>query len=135
MKKAFIILIGLLTFNVVACSPVYKTDYNYTPPSTHEGAMCVEHCNSMKNLCEQTCKAEESECKYEGKLDAQKEYDRYIRDRQKKGREIKKEKSDFEYASCGPASCTQECNNNYKSCYSSCGGVVNEFKKCTAFCN
>ena len=136
MKKIFIILIGVATFSVTACSPIYKTGYNYAPPPSHEGLMCVDHCMGMKTLCEQTCETKQSKCEYDAKKDASDDYDHYVREREYKGREVKKDKYDFDRSSsCSQSSCQQECAENYNSCYSSCGGGVSSSKQCTAFCD
>lgn len=126
-------LLGL----VVACGPVYETQYQIVPPKTETGRMCANNCLLMQQNCQQSCAMQDQQCAITNKLQAQNDYQQYVIERQKANKPIKKTANDFYYSSsCSNSdSCGQNCASSYRICHTNCGGQVIQNTVCTFNCN
>ena len=129
----FFTVLGLLA--LLACGPVYGTKYHYAPPQKDSGRMCVNSCLSEKAYCEQDCYARQKACEHEAEDRADYEYAEYVHTQKKNKHDIKRERSSFVQYCSEEDSCKQSCEKNHNICYVNCGGVINESRECTAFCD
>ena len=132
--RAAMLVLALL---VAGCGPIYETVYSYQPPRSPQGRQCVGQCQQINQYCRQNCQLRETSCQATARQDASYDYDRYVRERQRHRQEIKKSPSDFDHSySCSSASsCEQTCGDDYRMCYTNCGGVVTSREECTMFCD
>jgi len=122
MRKATCLLgaacCGLLL--AAGCGPMYNTEYTFVPPETPTGQTCVFQCENSKLQCEQIEDMKQERCEDR----ADREYER-CKDREKEKH-------------CYRSYCSVDysrCETRHRGCYQSCGGKVEEHKKCVAFCN
>lgn len=123
----------LMVWALSACSPIYQTNYDYEPPSSKMGKVCIAQCIQSKSMCQQMCKMREDNCRVRAHEDAIVQYENY-RDQQRRiDGEIKKSVSDFDRGYACSETC--DCTNAFNECYGACGGQVIENKVCVAFCD
>lgn len=126
----------MLAAIVAACGPMYDTQYFFTPPSDAAGRQLAGQCRVMSKMCAQNCELRESACRAEAREDAQYEYNRYVRQREKEKAKIKKSLSSFVNDShCSSSACENDCEEEYRSCYVEAGGQVRSKQVCVAFCD
>ncbi|MCB0358636.1 MAG: hypothetical protein KDD44_03345 [Bdellovibrionales bacterium] len=118
--------IGAVLVLLSACSPVYRTNYSFVPPEDPRGQACVFQCQTVKLQCEQLEKSENDRCVDRAEYD----YDR-CEARNDRRRE---DKQDYCYRSYCPGPNFDRCEDQYRSCYQSCGGTVNAHTQCVSFC-
>lgn len=127
-----VILVGLL---VQACGPQFETRYSYAPPPTDAGKLCATQCQTVKTYCRRTCAAEEGSCKAQQQSRAQYDYNQYVRKQQAAKREIERSPNSFlSYGACSTGGCNENCDGDFRICYSTCGGQVQESVVCTSGC-
>lgn len=73
------VLVIILTLVLGSCGPFYRTKYNYIPPSNHNGLICINQCISEKSMCGNNCSNQSHSCQYLKEVEAQNEYNEYIR--------------------------------------------------------
>ena len=129
------LLLGLAVLG--ACGPVYQTVYDYTPPPTAQGQLCASKCGEISRLCTQNCSLREDRCVAEARERGARDFERYVRDRQDAKLPIEKDVDDFTYTGgCyTSSSCSRTCDEDYRRCFTGCGGQVTSRQVCTAFCN
>ncbi len=131
-RITMVILVGLL---VQACGPQFETRYSYAPPPTNAGKLCATQCQTVKNYCRRTCRAEEGSCEAQQQSRAQQEYNQYAKRQQAAKREIERTPSSFlSYGACDAEMCNENCETDFRICYSTCGGEVRESVICTSGC-
>ena len=118
---------------LVACGPIYKTQYSYVPPRTSMGNMCISQCVQNKSMCEQMCQMKNQTCRLQAHQDALYQYENYRREQERIGKPIKRTVNDFEYTGACNEICS--CDTTFNACYSACGGQVLERQVCVAFCD
>ncbi|NWG45951.1 MAG: hypothetical protein HXY25_05310 [Alphaproteobacteria bacterium] len=128
-------LLALLT--LLACGPIYDTQYSYAPPPTAEGRVCAMQCQQTEAYCARSCDLEAETCRAEQRAEAAEAYERYVRDRSRAGKSIDRSLSDFDqsYMCSSSGSCRSQCSASYRGCFSACGGAVSAERVCVAFCN
>lgn len=117
----------LLSIVVTSCGPLYDTRYDFVPPESSSGRACVYQCENSKSSCLQLAEYRKRDC--EDRADY--EYERCQDDIARRG---KKEK----WYDCFRDSCedgSDRCNEQYLSCYRSCGGDVKVSQVCIANCD
>ena len=124
-------------------SPIYETTYEQVAPHTPQGNYCATSCVSARQSCSQSCSIIEGQCKIGHKQKAQEEFQAYVLERERLGRPLKKDISDFEYGIFGSdisgceasqRSCEDNCFTNFSQCYTSCGGQVIPHTRCVDNC-
>lgn len=134
MSRFFsLILSALLMAALVGCGPIYRTDYNYMPPKSSAGKMCISQCLQNKSICEQSCQVSNENCKERAHEDALLQYATYRADQARNNQPIKKSVNDFDTSYRCNQSC--DCAPAFNSCYSACGGQIQTNKVCVAFCD
>ena len=126
---SFLLAIICLT----GCGPIYRTNYNYVPPHSGAGKMCISQCLQNKSMCEQSCEMRNESCKERAHEDAIVQFEAYKHEQFKNKQPIKRSVSDFDTSSSCYENC--DCAPSFNSCYSACGGQVQENKVCVAFCD
>ncbi|MCB0323833.1 MAG: hypothetical protein KDD69_09680 [Bdellovibrionales bacterium] len=125
--------VPLLVLLSTGCSPVYQTDYTFTPPESSEGRACVFQCENTKLQCQQLQQSRYDLCLQRAELayqncEARKIY-RYDYD--------KGEAKCVENCFCYRESCsvdTTSCDAQHRACYQTCGGGVSSRTYCVSNC-
>lgn len=148
MKKLLLPLFMLSAVSLTACNE-YKEDW--IPPATPMGTACVSQCNSSKQQCQiaqqqlqQQCQANHQRavadyqrCKAMNPSTSQCSSYRTKTETINGQTVTKQECTSTRYGSpCGDEprnSCSNStnmsmCDANYKSCFTSCGGVINRYE-------
>lgn len=122
---------------ISSCGPRYETTHAYTAPQSQYGRMCVNQCLNGKAMCEQDCHARQVDCEYRAEIDAQNEYNSYVRAQKMQNRAVKKTKSSFKRycSSSDTKQCTESCTSSHNLCYSNCGGLVASSTQCVSNCD
>ena len=120
---------------LAGCGPVYTTDYKMVPPDTEEGRYCANNCLMAQRNCTQSCGHEVRQCQENERLRGENKYMRYVREREKAGKEIKRSEDSFinDYH-CDDDDCAESCAEDYRICHTNCGGQVIPHTYCSAFC-
>ncbi len=133
MKRLWLLVL-LMAMVLTSCGPIYRTTYSYQPPKSSSGKMCVAQCFQNKTYCQQMCSMRDQNCRMQERSNAYYEYQAYRDKRVAEGKKVKQNVSDFDhsYSECGrPCGCTPDFN----MCYQNCGGQVQTYRVCTAFCD
>ena len=131
MRHLFVFVLLTVVAAMTACGPIYSTDYDFIAPKSDMSKMCTADCVQSKNMCEQSCRMENQDCRFRAQRDADRDYDRYLHEHRPEGND--KKRSDFDRSYQCNMSCN--CEPTYRSCYSACGGTVLEKRTCVAFCD
>ena len=136
------ILTMILLLAATGCTPLYETHYLYSPPESEKALSCVTECQKGKNQCLEEANYQYRRCRdreffYDLHLDHCRLLSHYY-----KGRDGKVYY--YRHPSCysnlrHPRSfCyreTNQCDTDFQSCYTACGGRVTVKKVCSAFCD
>lgn len=134
MTKFYKSVLFLCLFALTACGPMYKTKYRYSPPKDGRGKMCVMQCNNSKKLCTRLCQNQNANCISRARDDARFRYEQYVSRRKAAGKPTERDLDSFYNPSvCSLQSCG--CDSDYRACYEMCGGKVESYRECVAFCN
>jgi hypothetical protein len=133
-KNKFYLMIFLITAWLSGCGPVYQTSYTYQPPTSQVGRMCISQCMQTKSSCEQMCQMQDQNCRMMARQNAFYQYQQYRDYQTSHGLSVDRNLNDFDnsFFECRK-SC--HCSADFNFCYQNCGGVVQEHKVCTAFCD
>lgn len=131
----FIGLLGLILAGCSAEGTLYNTSYNYLPPASVSGKMCILQCQQAKNSCERACHANNGDCEAQIRKQARYNYSEYVAKRRAMGKPIKKQVDDFYDASVCNENRPCGCDKDYQACYELCGGQISATKRCTIFCD
>lgn len=126
MRPFWMLIAVLLT---VSCGPVYETNHRFTPPADPLSRPCISQCLADKGQCRNTAdlKAENSRLRCE--RDSRDDYERCLSTASgEQGR------SSCNRRSCGQSSDNSQCDADYRTCFESCGGVVETERICTFNC-
>jgi hypothetical protein len=105
---------ALVVTGLSACGPVYRTDYTLEPPDTEHGRMCIMQCAQKRSECKNELESDLKDCRHRNEMAA-----------------LKLENC----LAAGAAPCLDttepcpepnfdQCNEEYRYCYQSCGGTV-----------
>ncbi len=135
-------------FLLASCGPPqpeYRTDIELVAPRTESGRYCANNCLSTQQMCYHSCSAQQQNCtqmnaiqEQNNRLQAKIDYDDYVRERTRQGKEIKRNISSFrQYNSvdCDDNECKTQCDDSFNICYGNCGGKVIPHIQCVANCN
>jgi hypothetical protein len=130
LYRTFIVFAML--FGLSGCGPIYSIHYDFYSPHSWQGRQCANDCLANKTTCNMQCAANYQNCLNAARLTALPSYLAYVDERKKAGKEIDRTLADFAdysgcYQSCG-------CEENYRQCFTNCGGKVIEQRQCVAFC-
>lgn|SRR3990167_5615816 len=133
--KRFTWLIFLIPFMSLlsSCSPIYKTEYNYIPPASMMGRMCISQCLQNRSMCDQMCQMRNESCRRDAERDAFYQYEYYKNEQIRLGKKVKKDISYFDRSLSCRTSC--DCEEPFNSCYAACGGQILSRQVCVAFCD
>lgn len=133
MKIYHWLIIFACTLCLCACGPIYKTEYTYQPPKSNSGRMCAALCIQSKTNCQLMCSMQEGSCHSRAHERAIMEYEIYKTQQTAAGKGIDRSVDSF----YDDWSCNKECNcdESFNMCYQTCGGTVNSYQVCTAFCD
>lgn len=132
MKIIHVFLL-ILTLSLLACSPVYKTDYTFIPPERESGRTCILQCENSKLLCEQLQDTKYNSCLQRAELNYQSCESRKIYRIDYKSGDTKC----VENCYCYRSSCSRDektCGTQYRGCYQTCGGKVRSKTYCVSNC-
>lgn len=123
---------------LVACgnAPTYQNT-NYVLPATPGGRLCADQCVKSRDFCRQSCDLDNRACYNDVQAAAQRDYDRYTRERFANRMTVDMLPRDFEHPQdclAAKKSCLADCVRPYNSCYRSCGGTVTVTTSCQFLC-
>ncbi|MDD0839819.1 hypothetical protein PSQ40_14640 [Curvibacter sp. HBC61] len=143
--RLFLILLSI--FGLSACA-TYKE--NWIPPTTPNGSMCVAQCNQSKQSCQfskqllqqrcesdynramadyQSCKARNPQTSYCSSYRSKTEVINGQSVTRQECTATRYESPCKEpVKSCGNAGNDSQCESNYRSCFVSCGGVIDRYE-------
>ena len=133
----FVMLLSLLLAN---CGPMYENRYEVIPPRTQSGMYCANNCLYMSDQCHNSCSRTAEQCEFRRSLIN-------IATEKTQGNRTKKVNDNWSVSagynpvpaelSCNDdkGKCEKHCQTNYHNCHRNCGGIVNKYRVCTAFCN
>ena len=131
LRTFLLIMLSLST--LIACGPVYKTQYTYAPPRAAMGKLCITQCLQNQNMCEQMCQMRNQTCRLQAHQDALYQYEAYKHKQEREGKEGMRSIGDFEFSSACNEQCG--CTSIFNTCYAACGGQVQAHSVCVAFCD
>lgn len=125
------LMLAAVALCIAACGPVYNTEYRYTPPADDRGRACAMQCNAQQTQCKTNAGlAAENErllCELESRED--------FYSCQKRA------KDDAARAQCERSTCSRDddegvaaCENDFRTCFQTCGGKIDSFQVCTFNC-
>ena len=132
LKLAFLLVL-------VGCAnegPVHS-ETTYTLPATPGGRLCVDQCKKSRDYCHQSCDLDARACYNDVQAAAQRDYDRYARQRFANRLRVDLLPSDFEHSEAceeEKKSCLASCARPYKVCFQDCGGSVTVTTSCQFMC-
>jgi hypothetical protein len=132
-KKIMLILLLL-----AGCGPQIRTDYQWIAPQTRAGQMCASNCLYQKQQCEQPCAVEKSRCEAYKNAESQTEYMLQAYDRLNEGKSVTRSPSYTGYSkTCRREGnyCNELCGDNYRLCFTNCGGQIISNTRCVAKCD
>ncbi len=118
----------LTVLPLVGCGPIYETRYTLTPPPGAEGRACVFQCDNTQLRCRQIQDLERQNCERDEQL-AHYEYQNCLNQREKDSGI----KCAQRYVYC-PSASYESCEAEYRSCFQTCGGVVQSRQECVFNC-
>ena len=133
MRVNTALLLLVISF-CLACGPVFRTNYTFSPPETESGRACIFQCENNKLQCEQLEDAKVDRCEAESSRD----YERCERNKEYqydygKGREKCVRNCYCSRRWCSKAN-YERCAAKYRSCYQTCGGLVHSETVCVRNC-
>lgn len=121
---------SLLLPLLVACGPIYRTDYSYIPPESASGRQCLNQCLGMQSMCRATAENRASQSNAACQQSALLKYTTCLataRSDQERGR-----CSSSSY--CNESANYSRCDAEYRMCYQNCGGEVLSRQVCVMGC-
>ncbi len=129
------LLMMLILVTFTGCAGQAAKNTSYIAPNTPGGRMCANQCLEAKGYCRETCNLEERSCLNLTQAQAIQDYDKYAREQFFSHQPADLQPRDFERNDkCSPNSCYDDCEDNYKSCYQTCGGKVEVTTSCQFLC-
>jgi len=129
--KQFILFCLILT--LASCSAKYEKYYEFDFSPNKDSKQCIAQCVKTKTRCTSLCTNNDVLCKKNSTLQAQLEYQSYVKEKTVEGGTINRDLDSY-YAplQCSKISC--DCEADYRACYQMCGGVVKVKQRCIANC-
>lgn len=126
MRAIQILWMALL---LASCGPIYETNYRYTPPNDPLSRPCISQCLADKGQCRNTAELKAENSRLRCERDSRDDYERCLGNA----------KGEQGRASCSRRNCGQDanygfCEADYRTCFQSCGGSVDEERLCTFNC-
>jgi hypothetical protein len=118
--------------SAAGCGPIYATDYQFQPPQNETVRVCVLQCQLLRGQCQQIQALEQERCEDRADRDYYwcQRNRRYATDSEGRTRCVAN-------CTCTRAYCGRSdhaCDPNYRECYTGCGGIVAEQRKCVFNC-
>lgn len=132
LSVANIVVVTLVAAMLVSCGPVYRTQYNYEPPKGDAGKQCINRCIRNKSVCKMTCQTNYQNCVAMARNAAYPEYFAYVAEQQRQNLTVWRQIDDFADLSSCKKDCG--CDDDYRQCYTLCGGQVTSERICVANC-
>ncbi len=89
--------------------------------------MCTSQCGQARNYCREDCTFHQHQCVVDVQAQALKDYQDYVTDQFRQKQSVEFRARDFERMTpCddGLKACTDPCEEKFRSCFITCGGVV-----------
>ncbi len=129
-----LLIISFLCGILCACGPIYHTDYSYSPPTSSSGKSCIAQCQQSQFLCQQLNDSRKQNCINTAKQDALYRYELYKSTQLSQKKPIEKTLDSFMIL---PYDCniSQDCEAQYRTCFTTCGGKVFAKTRCVYNCD
>ena len=129
----FALLLLAQVFLLSACGPVYRTTYQYVPPESDAGKLCITQCENNKIQCAQLEQMRYSSCQQQSDFSYH-----LCRSRREFRYNHKGHRKCVRNCYCYHRNCyqnTNACESNYRSCYEACGGTISSDTQCVDRCD
>lgn len=139
----FYSMVTAFTLLLTACGPQIKTQYDYTPPASSEGMQCLSSCQAASTQCQADLEYRKGQCRADAEREAEFEFrQRQVNYQIAVGRsQVDPVKYPLPDRPQKPYVSTYHCDNmsntceaQYRTCYRSCGGRIQERQVCVANC-
>ena len=126
-----------------ACGPQIQTHYDYTPPASPQGMQCLSSCQTSTTQCQADVEYRKGQCRADAERDAEFDFLQRKNDYQIAiGRfQVDPVKYPLPEKPQRPYVSTYHCDNvsntceaQFRTCYRSCGGQIQERQVCVANC-
>jgi hypothetical protein len=122
------VLSGCAKPRAVTC----KTEYEFHPPTSYEGKMCLMKCEKERKQCRDDKELQYKNCEHHGRM-VRLEFERCIASGATNCYSAVAPPCERPCDSSGP--CSDSCNMEYRHCYESCGGSVTSKEVCNNGCD
>lgn len=142
-RFTFYSMVTTFALLLTACGPQIKTQYDYTPPASSEGMQCLSSCQAASTQCQADLEYRKGQCRADAEREAEFEFrQRQVNYQIAVGRsQVDPVKYPLPDRPQKPYVSTYHCDNmsntceaQYRTCYRSCGGQIQERQVCVANC-
>ena len=137
------ILLAMGAALLSACSPSYRTDYQYIPPLKETGRSCANNCLVAKTNCNLACTTQEAQCYRRVQLQDSMDDSLYRGGYWNNGIALSASPGmgyggmyggGYNTTVCRADACLGSCEESYQKCFTDCGGKVTSREVCIAHC-
>ncbi|MGE4352206.1 MAG: hypothetical protein AB7E52_08470 [Bdellovibrionales bacterium] len=130
MRK-FFLLIASAVLALAGCADLSSDGSarttHYILPDKAGGRLCAFQCRNGYEHCADACALSERACYNDMQAQAIQDYEAYAREQFAARAPVDLRPSDFERGrKCEPTSCRSSCRATYHSCFTECGGTIEE---------
>lgn len=133
------LVVMMFLFLLGACGPQYETHYSFTPPpQSAQATQCLQSCEIQRQQCKllddtryQACQSQARADKLQCEANQNADYTHCLKKHPDKPKKCSK-------PFCMESSCSRnqsDCDQSYRTCYTSCGGSVTSTTICVADCD
>lgn len=112
-----------------ACTSIYRTDYDFTPPADRIGRLCAAECDIGRRACRVDARDRAQTQLKQCQAQAQQNYQSCLAatsdPQQRRYCYLRECDAHVDYSSC---------DATYRSCFQGCGGEVIQLRKCLLNC-
>lgn len=135
MKRTLQLLCFIcLNIMLIGCQQTYGTVYEFKEPPKISGKQCISKCRKTLNHCLALCHVNDENCDVKAREQAKLSYSRYVEQRHNEGKVVINDLNSY----YNPLQCEQimcHCEEDYRACYTLCGGKTVKKRVCVKNCN
>lgn len=124
-------LVAVTALLVVACGPVYKTEYRFIAPAEPQAQSCVSQCETDQRQCRASADLQAEHHQQRCERDASADYELCFT---RAGNDQERNRCQRKSCSASADDDKQLCEADHRACYQGCGGVVKTDQVCTFNC-
>lgn len=112
-----------------ACVPIYRTDYDFTPPADRIGRLCAAECDVGRRACRVDARSHAQAQLKQCQAQAQQDYQNCLT-----ATDDPQQRRYCYLRECDAHADYSSCDTTYRSCFGGCGGAVIKVRKCVLNC-